>query len=49
MKQYLTETSIINYSNLEIQTLAKHLASHYKNEFDIAKNCFEYVRDNIKS
>ena len=47
MKEYLEETSIINYSNDNIQKLAKNLSQNCKSDTDIAKKCFLYVRDNI--
>lgn len=48
MKSFLKETHIIDYSNQEIQDVAMSLAGHQKNDTAIAKNCFEYVRDNIR-
>lgn len=47
MTKYLEETDIIDYSNKEIQKLAKSLATDCKTDIEIAKNCFLYVRDNI--
>jgi len=47
MTKFLEETNIIDYSNQEIQKLAIKLASDCKTDIEIAKNCFEYVRDNI--
>jgi len=48
MKNFLEETNIIDYSNQEIQKLAMRLSRDCKTESEIAKNCFEYVRDHIK-
>ena len=48
MIKFLEETNIIDYSNEEIQKLAKTLSSDCKIDTEIAKNCFEYVRDNIR-
>lgn len=47
MTKFLAETNIIDYSNQEIQTLAKKLSATSKIDIEIAKNCFEYVRDNV--
>jgi len=48
MKKYLKETKIIDYSSSNIRILAKKLAKNYETDIDIAKRCFEYVRDKIK-
>lgn len=47
MKAYLEETEIIDYSNNEVAALAKKLANGCSMDVEIAKNCFEYVRDEI--
>jgi len=47
MTKFLEETNIIDYSNQEIQKLAINLSANCKTDTEIAKNCFEYVRDNI--
>ena len=47
MKNFLKETSVIDFSNPEIQKLAMSLSNKCKTDIEIAKNCFEYVRDNI--
>lgn len=47
MKQFLQESIIIDYSNQNIQNLAKTLSCDCNTDIEIAKNCFEYVRDNI--
>ena len=46
-KNYLQEDKIIDFSNSNIQTLAKELAKGCKSDEEIAKSCFYYVRDNI--
>jgi hypothetical protein len=47
MIKFLKETNIIDYSNQEIQNLAINLSTDCKSDIEIAKNCFEYVRNNI--
>jgi len=47
MKKYLEETEIIDYSNKEVYALAMKLANGCKDDTQIAKKCFEYVRDEI--
>lgn len=47
MQKFLKETDIIDYSNKDIQKLAKSLSADCKTDIDVAKNCFEYVRDKI--
>jgi len=47
MKAYLEATEIIDYHDEAIQTLSKELAHGYKEDEAIAKNCYEWVRDNI--
>jgi len=46
-KQFLQESKIIDYSHPSISSLAKKLAKGYTTDEQIAKNCFEYVRDKI--
>jgi transglutaminase-like putative cysteine protease len=48
MIHYLEETTIIDYSNKEIQKLAISLSTNCKTDIEIAKNCFKYVRDHIE-
>ncbi|MBA1419946.1 MAG: transglutaminase family protein [Epsilonproteobacteria bacterium] len=48
MKAYLQLTKIIDFSNKEVHTLAIDLAKGCKTDEQIAKNCFEYVRDEIR-
>jgi len=47
MQQYLKFTEIIDYNNKEIYALAMQLSKDCKIDTQIAKNCFEYVRDKI--
>ncbi len=47
MEKFLEESSHIDYSNQEIQTLAKDLASSCNTDVEIAQKCFLYVRDEI--
>ena len=48
MQAYLQETDIIDYSNKEVHELAMHLASDCDADEQVAKKCFEYVRDEIR-
>lgn len=45
--KFLEETDVIDYSNVAIQKLAVALSYNCKTDIEIAKNCFEYVRDEI--
>jgi len=47
MKKYLEETDIIDFSNKNIKNLAERLSYGEKADIETAKNCFEYVRDEI--
>jgi len=47
MTKYLEATEIVNYNNKEVYTLAMSLSKDCKSDVEIAKKCFEYVRDNI--
>ncbi len=47
MTAYLKETDIIDFSYKEVHTLAMRLAENCETDEQIAKNCFEYVRDEI--
>jgi len=47
MIKYLEATEIVDYNNQEVHAFAMSLAKGYKTDTQIAKNCFEYVRDNI--
>lgn len=48
MEEYLVECDIVDYSNSSIQALSKKLSLYCKNEEEIVKKCFLYVRDEIK-
>ncbi len=45
---YLTSDQIIDYKNINVYNMAKLLAQNTNNKVEIAKNCFEFVRDKIK-
>ena len=47
MIKFLEETDIIDFSNKNIKNLAEKLSSRDKTDIETAKNCFEYVRDEI--
>ncbi len=47
LEQFLKETEIVNFSNKEVANLAKNLANKAKSDEEIAKRCFEFVRDEI--
>lgn len=47
MTNFLKETDIIDYSDQNIQKLAAQLSLDCQTDVEIAKQCFEYVRDNI--
>ena len=48
MKAYLQATKIIDYKDAAIQALADILAKDTVSDTQIAKRCFEYVRDEIR-
>jgi transglutaminase-like putative cysteine protease len=48
MEAFLTSTDIIDYRNEMISHLANQLAKDCTDEIQIAKRCFEYVRDKIR-
>jgi len=48
MQKYLESTDIIDYHDENIQTLAKKLSLGTSDDEAIAKNCYEWVRDNIR-
>ena len=48
MKEYLQPTEIVNWQHPKILAKAKEIASGGKNVTDVAKSCFEWVRDKIK-
>ena len=47
MQKYLEATDIVDYNNKEVYALAMKLSKECSTDVEIAKNCFEYVRDNI--
>jgi transglutaminase-like putative cysteine protease len=48
MKKYLEVSKYIDWDNSEITCLAKSLSAGILSEEEITKNCFEWVRDNIR-
>jgi len=48
MKQYLESSEFINFDTPEIKALARSLRGELESDTDIAKSCFEYVRDSIQ-
>jgi len=48
MEKYLESTRIIDWDNPEIIQLSKILSSGRESDIEIARSCFEYVRDEIK-
>ena len=48
MQKYLEATDIVDYNNAEVYDLAMSLSKDCKRDTQIAKNCFEYVRDEIE-
>ncbi len=48
MEKYLKSTEIINWQHPDILSKANELASGRNNLNDVAKSCFEWVRDEIK-
>jgi len=48
MKNFLNPSKYINHDDPDIIALAKSLSSNLTSEEDIARSCFEWVRDNIK-
>lgn len=48
MEKYLRSTEIIDWNNPEILSKAENLAVGKTSHVDIAKSCFEWVRDHIK-
>ena len=47
MIKFLEETDVIDFSKNNIKNLAERLSSGNKTDIETAKNCFEYVRDEI--
>jgi len=48
LEKFLQETDIIDFSNHDVQKLAKSLSQSLNNDIEISKKCFEYVRDEIR-
>lgn len=48
LEKYLASTAIIDWHNPIIKEFAAVLSDKCKSQQDIAKNCFEWVKDNIK-
>ena len=48
MKKYLASSEIIDWSHPDVSMKAKKLANGCENATEIAKNCFEFVRDEIR-
>ncbi len=48
MKKYLESSLYIDWETPHVQSQARELANNCQNVSDIAKACFEFVRDNIK-
>ncbi len=48
MNKYLSSSEIIDWQHPTILAKAKELSENKNNDVDIAKSCFEYVRDEIK-
>lgn len=48
MENFLKETDLINFSDPAVQKLSKTLAKGINSDIEIARNCFIYVRDEIK-
>lgn len=47
MKAYLLSTDIIDWEHPDVLAKAKQLSEHLKEDTDVAKACFEFVRDEI--
>jgi len=48
MNKYLESSTYIDWETPDIKALAHSLASEHFSEEEIAKSCFEWVRDNIR-
>ncbi len=48
MKKYLESSQYIDWESPEVMELAKFLSEGKEGEEEIAKSCFEWVRDNIR-
>ena len=48
MKKYLASSDIIDFNHPLVNAKAKELASGFSSDAEIAKKCFEFVRDEIR-
>jgi len=48
MKQYLAVSEHIDWDDPSIQTLAKTLRGEHNRDLDIARACYEFVRDDVR-
>lgn len=48
MKQYLVASEYIDWHNPNIQALARSIKGEFHRDVDIAKACYEFVRDKIR-
>lgn len=48
MEEYLRASEVIDWQHPEIIELAKQIASGHKTSMEIAKACFQWVRDEIR-
>ena len=48
MEKYLAASSYIDWQHPEVYAVANRLAENSRNKEEIAKRCFEFVRDEIK-
>jgi len=48
MKQYLAVSQYIDWHNSSVKTFAKALRADHSRDVDIARACFEFVRDSIR-
>lgn len=48
MEEYLASTDIIDFTHPKVSEKARELAKGCKNDTEIAKQCFEFVRDEIR-
>lgn len=48
MNQYLPSSQFIDFQHQAVQNKARELAANTRNQTEIARSCFEFVRDQIK-
>ncbi len=48
MEKYLRSTEIIDWTQTDVFRLAGSLAAQNRDKTEIAKRCFEWVRDKVK-